>query len=516
MSPPRAAPLEPETPLESVRRLRLFESRDEKLFLARQWEVLLDRYYVHLPLKERMLGVRPVDEARRLQEDVGRYPDDASFMEALLRLSTGLRDFHTMIDSPEPWSKLTAFLPFELHEYFDASGAAHYVVGGLEPGADLGGDFVRGVEVTHWNGEPMAHALHRLASSTAGANPPARWRRALESLTWRILKYGPPPEEDVVSLTYLGKKGPVDLKLPWLVREVGARGPSEAGREVSPLPFRRLRAEPFTPGPEWRGDSRFPESLSFRSVETRGGRFGHLRIAHFMIGDVEGFVREAERILRMLPETGLILDVRGNPGGSITAAERLLQFFTSRRIEPASFSLRCTDATLELSEAGEEWSAWRPSLQRGVASGELYSQGFPLTPVEQANETGRIYRGPVVLLCDALSYSATELFIAGFEDHRLGKIIGLDVQTGGGGSNMYGHQQLVRARVPGGPLKPLPRGAAMRVALLRATRAGDKRGVSLEGSGVEFDAPYRPTRDDVLHGDVDLLNRAGLLLAGQA
>ncbi len=487
MSFTSAAPLDPGIPLESLRRFRLFESRDEKLLLANQLEVLLDRFYVHLPFKERTLGVRPVQEARLLQENVDLYPDDPSFLEALLRLTTGLRDFHTRLNLPEPWSRLTAFLPFQFHEYFDDAGMPHYLVGELAPGTDLGGDFVRGVEVTHWNGEPMAHAVHRHGRTTAGSNPQAQRRRGLEALTRRGLKYGLPPKEDFVFLTYLGKKGPADLKLPWRLREEGPRGHPE------------------------------PASLSFRNVETPSGTFGHLRIATFTIGDVEGFVREVARLVRMQPETGLIIDVRGNPGGSIAASERLLQFFTSDRIEPAPFSFRCTDSTLELSESSEEWSPWRPSLRWGVVTGEPFSQGIPLTPVEQANSVGRIHKGPVVLLCDALSYSATDLFIAGFKDHHLGKIIGVDTQTGAGGSSAYWHQRLVRdpTHEPGSPLKPLPRGAAMHLALLRSTRVGTKRGLPVEGLGVEIDIHHRYTRDDVLHGDVDLLKRAGQLLASR-
>ncbi|MCY1021347.1 S41 family peptidase [Pyxidicoccus sp. MSG2] len=528
MSSTRVAPLDPGIPLESVRRLRLFESRDEKLLLAQQWEVVLEQFYVHLPLKERMLGVRPVQQARLLQEDVGRYPDDHSFMEALLRLCTGLRDFHTMIDLPEPWSRLTAFLPFQLHEYFDDAGVAHYVVGALAPGTDLGGDFVRGVEVTHWNGELLEHKVVRLGLSTAGANPAARRRRALESLTWRVLKYGLPPDEDFVFLTYLGKKGPADLKLPWLVREAGPRSRPEAGWDSSramanglnehAIQAQRLREEQFTSGEERGGDCRFPECLSFRRVETSSGTFGYLRIAHFVVDDVDGFVREVERIVRLIPETGLIIDVRGNPGGAIPAGERLLQLFTSSRIEPEPFSFRCTDFTRKLSESGEEWSPWRPSLRAGVVAGELFSEGFPLTPVEQANDVGRIYKGPVVLVCDALSYSATDVFIAGFMDHHIGKVIGVDTHTGAGGSSMYWHQRLVQSqgREPGGLLKPLARGAELRVALLRSTRVGAKRGIPVEGLGVEVDVSYRYTRDDVLHGDVDLLNRAGQVLTAPA
>lgn len=477
----------PLIPLESVRRPRLFASRDEKRLLAHQLEVLLDKFYVHLPLKERVLGVRPVQQARLLQEHLERYPDDTSFLRALLRLSSGLRDFHTRLHLPEPWARLEAFLPLRLQEYFDESGVAHYLVQALAPEVEPGGDFVQGVEVTHWNGEPIAHALQRLGRTLAGANHPARRRRALEALTWRCLKFDLPPDEDFVRVAYLGKKGPGDLELPWLVRE-------------------------------WGGASLLPESLSSRTVETPSGTFGYLRIAHFWVRDVEGFVREVERLVQLLPETGLLLDVRGNQGGSILASERLLQLFTPGRIEPVPFSFRCTDFTRKLSESSEAWAPWRASLRQGLATGEPFSQGFPLTPVEQANGFGQRYSGPVLLLCDALSYSATDLFIAGFKDHHIGKILGVDARTGAGGSSLYWHQQLVRdwAHEPDSPLKPLPCGVAMHVALLRSTRVGLKRGRPVEGLGVESDFSYRYTRDDVLHGDVDLLKRAGQLLASRS
>ncbi|MFY0572132.1 S41 family peptidase [Archangium lansingense] len=454
-----------------------------------------------------------------------------------------------MVDLPEPWSRFTAFLPFQLHEYFDGAGAPHYLVGEVSPGADLGGDFVSGVEVTHWNGEPMAHKVKRLGRMTAGSNHQARCRRALESLTQRILKYGLPPDEDFVFLSYLGKRGPTDIKLPWLVREAPLPGQSAAssatttGLNEHSIQLQRLRKELFcpdrvlqeqkiselreqnSPSATWsllertlQTDSLYPESLSFRVVETPSGTFGYLHIANFMVSDVDGFVREVERIVRMLPQTGLIIDVRGNPGGAIPAGERILQFFTSARIEPEPVSLRCTDFTRKLSESGEGWAPWRPSLRLGVVTGELFSQGFPLTPVEQANSTGQIYKGPVVLVCDALSYSATDFFIAGFKDHNIGKLIGVDSQTGAGGASMYWHQKLVSDwhDVPGSPLKPLARGAAMRVALLRSTRVGVKRGLPVEGLGAEIDIRYRYTRDDVLHGNVDLMNRAGQVLVSGA
>ena len=87
--------------------------------------------------------------------------------------------------------------------------------------------------------------------------------------------------------------------------------------------------------------STFPDKLQFGSVSTPHGEFGYMRIRSFDVDDVDGFVAEVVRIARRLPQNGLIVDVRGNGGGTIMAGERLLQIFTPRKIEPeASLSER--------------------------------------------------------------------------------------------------------------------------------------------------------------------------------
>ena len=51
----------------------------------------------------------------------------------------------------------------------------------------------------------------------------------------------------------------------------------------------------------------------------------------------EELLGEFIRLLSQLPEEGLIIDVRANPGGSVNCAERLLQTLTHRTIEPELF-----------------------------------------------------------------------------------------------------------------------------------------------------------------------------------
>jgi hypothetical protein len=55
----------------------------------------------------------------------------------------------------------------------------------------------------------------------------------------------------------------------------------------------------------------------------------------------------------------------------------------------------------------------------------------------------------------------------------------------------------------------------MRVAIRRSLRVGDKAGTPLEDLGVVPSQRYDLTRDDVLHGNVGLLNYAGEILKSQ-
>jgi hypothetical protein len=157
--------------------------------------------------------------------------------------------------------------------------------------------------------------------------------------------------------------------------------------------------------------------------------------------------------------------------------------------------------------------AWKESIAQSTETGAVHSQGFPLTPEELCNSIGQKYTGPVVLITDALCYSTTDMFAAGFQDHEVGKILGASANTGAGGANVYTHDDL-RQLLPGAgsPFRPLPNGASFRVALRRSARVGARTGVLLEDLGVVPDEAHAMTRNDVLNDNVDLINHAGKLL----
>jgi hypothetical protein len=88
------------------------------------------------------------------------------------------------------------------------------------------------------------------------------------------------------------------------------------------------------------------------TLDAPGGPFGYLRIFGF---DEEPapFIDELIRLIPLLPDRGLIIDIRGNPGGYIWAAELALQLFTPNRIEPTAFSTLATPFTRQIASIGD-------------------------------------------------------------------------------------------------------------------------------------------------------------------
>jgi hypothetical protein len=260
--------------------------------------------------------------------------------------------------------------------------------------------------------------------------------------------------------------------------------------------------------------SRLP-NFSFQTVSTARGKFGYIRIWNFQVQDADEFVGEFVRIARMLPQRGLIVDVRGNPGGSITAAERLLQVLTPRPIDPERLHFINSPLTLKLCDSDPSLAPWTASIRESVETGATYSHGFSLDAAEAYNRLGQQYYGGVVLVTDALCYSATDIFAAGFQDHGIGPILGTSRNTGAGGANVWTHELLQQVLPePDTPFSSLPRNSSFRVAIRRTTRVGARSGTPVEDIGVVPDHLHHMTRTDLLNGNKDLIARAAELLAG--
>src|SRR5262249_55479419 len=227
------------------------------------------------------------------------------------------------------------------------------------------------------------------------------------------------------------------------------------------------------------------------------------------------FVPELLRLVGLVSKRGLIIDVRGNPGGYINAGEQSLQLFTPSQIDPEPAEFINTDLNLAICHRAD-FKAWIESISQAVETGSVYSQGFPLTSAEACNNIGQRYYGPVVLIVDALCYSTTDIFSAGFKDHRIGMIIGTSKNTGAGGANVWTHSDildLMQSAPPDFGFAALPGGSDRRLAFGRTIRVGKMAGTVLEELGVRRDSPYEMSKEDVLNGTVDLIKHAASILS---
>ena len=513
-----------------------------RLRVVRAAQALLEQVYVHLPLKRAMHAINPVQRLRLLEERCGGM-DERAFHNEMLSIFLRLRDLHTNYILPEPLNRLTAYLPFRLQEYHER-GTRHYVVTQLFEGDIPEVSFVPGIIVTHWNGIPVDRAVEINADREAGSNTAARHARGLESLTMRWLGMALPPDEDWVDITFHPPGRPKQLhsvRLVWIIVEVSADDLGVAaasgskaramGLDMRAEVERRVRGRLVPRGVKAQGIGAklraAPKRRGFLETETAmqdvfprcgnlttpNGEFGYIRIATFDVPDDESFVREFIRLTAPLSRRGLIIDVRGNGGGLVIAGERLLQCLTPRRIEPEKFHFINSRTTLQIAKL-EEFAEWKSSIAQATQTGTEFSAGFPLLPAEQCNDIGQTYQGPVVLVTDALCYSTTDIFAAGFQDHEIGTIIGVSENTGAGGANVWDYA-LLRELLPGAQFPALPGGTEFRVAVRRTTRVHTRSGTPLEDLGVQPDVTYRMTRRDVLEGNGDLINFAARLLSKQ-
>lgn len=572
----------------------------ERRTLVEESILMIEQMYSHLPFKQARYAINPVRRLRLLLNQVGQY-SDPKFHREMLDIFLELRDAHTYYALPVPYKDRAAFLPFLLASYSD-SGVPKFIVSEIMAGFDHP-SFVRDVEVTHWNGVPIVTAVQRMADQSPAGNASSRFSRGLARLTLRMLTFSALPDEEMVFVQYrpLQPSEPERVvAIPWNVAKgfsmrafttkavsvCGVLAQSAHLRQILWRPqyladqksledacrkwepkFEQKKAKTREKGPagvDLRKVSTMPRVFEFQyhggddkasppksflaCPEAKGRRLGYLRIKRFDSPTEDAFfsdrfVGECQRILELLSSEspdGLILDLRGNPGGEIEPAERILQLFTPVRITPARFHLvnspfmqaiaiRLGKGFQEESEqAFSELEPWLDDLRNSITEGDLVTNGHAITSEQLANNTGQAYHGRVVALSDARVYSAAEIFLAGFQDHMIGNIIGVSETTGGGGASRWQHKEITGFTMPFRGLRPgpvrspsglrfLPKGADLGFAIRRSSRVGPNAGITIEDVGVRSNIDYRVTREDLCYGDKDLIAFAcGELVAARS
>lgn len=524
---------------------------DERRQVVETFITLIEGLYAHLPRKRATYGHDPVQRLRTLQQRLDAM-DEEVFHRSMAEIITDLRDAHTRYIGPTRVQGEVAFLPILVERYSEDSSDRYlvsniFVVDDDERLQFAEQGFEEGVEITHWNGVKIDRAVELYADRETGGRPDARKARALESLTLRPLLYALPPDEDWIVVTFRtteDEQGEVQLRWRFATgRDVPlaaeARGAAQLayGGDPAAEAVRRVKKMLFATDKWYEADTLRLPSLeeSVAAHKEKGewftgkyqdavaarvvGEFGLLRLWSFDLRDDDEFIAEVIELLGHLPRRGLIIDLRGNPGGLIWAAERLLQLFTPNPIEPTRFSILATDLTRTMAAARhnqQRLAPWRRSLDSAVVNGEFYSRGIPVTPPERCNDIGQVYPGPVVAVVDANTYSSGDLFAAGLVDNRIGTLVSTDEATGAGGANVWYPSHVLTA-LAGTPaeLNPLPKGITYTIAFRRAVRIGDVAGTGIEDLGIPGHLHRPLTKRDLNEGNADLLEFCGRLLASE-
>lgn len=466
----------------------------------------MSEVYVHLPFKRNRYGANPVEALAALRRSLPL--PCLEFNREILSIFHKLHDPHTSYELPEPLRSATAFLPLQIG-LCHHQGRERFVVTHITAGLEIPA-LEPGVEITHWNGLPIALVVEELASRECGANRDACRARAIFNLTSRPLKRLPLPEAPLVVLGY----GPGhEVTLEWSVRvtteEDSLRqllyrlpAPEDLGWTLADL----------LDGVEWK-------ILTLEHpTSTEPVPVGVLRIRSFE-EEPNSFVNLMARVLAEIREhapLALIIDVRGNGGGTVQCGERLLQLLSPQPIDPVKFQYLNTDTVRALVGAREDSDLDRFELRDD--EGLIYSAARPLTTRAEANDRGQHYWGRVALVTDPHCYSTTDIFAAGFQDHRLGPVIGVYGTTGGGGASVWTYSsEFAGHTMPDGYQFPhLAPGADLRLSVMQCTRSGRSEGRVLEDFGVTPDHPYVPTLRDLLHHEEDLYRFAfSKLLEGE-
>jgi hypothetical protein len=523
--------------LESSER-RATLSREDRLRIVEQALVLVEMTYVHLPMKRAIHAIDPIQQLKLLRFQLAEWnmalESTTDFHRRMLSIFGSVRDLHTLYLLPQPYRDCTTYLPFLIEQCYER-GTERFLVT-RTAGDDLEGvsddgravRFERGVEVLAWNGIPIVRSIEINGESQAGSNPDARFARGLDNLTIRPLNSTLPPDEAWVDILFRGRNGLVAThRAYWLVHKTGdaesapSRSKKRAALDVKRTCILEVKKQLY-PRDDSAALGSIKDVLYAVKKTVEGQALGYIRIFSFDVDDARRFLKTFTTLITKegFPQDGLVIDVRGNPGGSIRAAESLLQLFTPNPIEPELFEFLNTPLNFQICKsAPDDWDLkrWLPSMGDSVLTGATYSAGFPLTRDELCNGIGQVYYGPVVLITDALSYSATDMFAAGFQDNQVGLVLGTSGNTGAGGANFWSLDDLLRAQKKDAtsPFMKLPKGAEMIVAMRRSIRVGPRAGSPLEEFGVSPDVLHLMTRRDLLSDNADLLRRAARLIRRQ-
>src|SRR5580698_3830860 len=333
---------------------------EEKDIVVQEATFLIGKLYPHLPFKEQLYeSARPLEMLQHANASQGERDWHASVIDSV----SSVVDAHTLYGLPSPYVDAVAFLPFELQLYWDRDQSPHFVVTALMRTDRPPSCFGPGCEIVSWNGDRADVHIPTSRGRMPSGNHYAKIRRGTLLATVLPLRFCQPPAEDVARLEYIpaGGREAKEIQLPWnvatgLAGRTSFPGSSYSVNKVTHFADAMKRALVRPQAPSSDEVSQLPHVFELE-VLSRGSqpdvRFGYIRIKEFShdgtLTDavVDEFRRILEKVMNPQAPDGLVIDIRGNPGGDIQAAESLLQMLTSETVSPLNFHLANTPTVRE-------------------------------------------------------------------------------------------------------------------------------------------------------------------------
>jgi hypothetical protein len=518
----------------------------EKQTVADVFERIMNGFYVHKEEKSQWYGTDYTTEVQRIKLEAQTL-SEKELHQRIFDVISSQHDLHLRQTLPKPHACYSSLLPVDWTRV-DGSGKSLYLITALTTKPEvlaLAPELSKiavGDQVTTYNGQTVEDAAQSIEGWSFGANPDATNRRTHDNLNFRWHARVLPPAEDIVVLGIKKQDGTdILVTLPWITRATASCFPavkplSESGYinltdngsddelEERQKVFRAAKISPSSqkikfgikelnqtlPVPDFGNLKTTPEpAISYKILNDPNGDIGYLKLSSFSPATLD---RSASlQVLREILQTqmsntkGLIIDLRGNGGGSIVFGERMAQLFTGKAITPIKMrALRTPETRLMTSLFNGETPLWQE-----IASTVLMTPktGFsPLTAPYLANNLGRAYYEPVTVLTDAYCYSTCDMFASLMQDHGAAKIIGLDHTTGAGGANNWGWDG-VNFHKNGNQYYPeLPYSVGFSFSFRQVGRPL-KSDQLIENTGVISDEVWTQSEQDIIGADYELARK---------
>lgn len=401
------------------------DSRAYQAVLDAAWETVNETYF-----EPDFGGVDWPAVRDRYRPRVAAAANDDEFYRLLNQMLWELNVSHLAAAPVDAWQFAEPVIWMEGKTGLDVrllEGAA--VVTRVEPGSPAAEAGLRpGFTLTGVDGKPVATIVDDAATRLA---PPYNESGRSDGLTRALLSriYGAPG---------------TCVPLAW--RDAG-----DALHEACVMRVRRERAVPPM------AEALPPSHLAFTAQRLHGG-IGYIGFNTF---DPALMAEMTEAVQAMRDAPGIIIDLRGNPGGSIVPAEALAAQFVAE-----------------------------PTLL-GATQSRQGARNWVLQPADEP------YSGPLVILIDRLSFSASEWFTSSMQ--FIGRAVVVGLPSPGG--------------LTGALLTPLPNGGLLMHPIVRMVTPD---GESPEGRGVQPDVEVELAQDELLQGIDAQLEAAIAVIAAES